>query len=82
MRAGRGAPLRATTSAAHLPGEFNQQSVGGLWRPRAAQRDPSKRDGRGTFRPVASRSMRFADVFNGATWEISVYLDLDTGEVN
>jgi len=26
--------------------------------------------------------MRFADVFNGATWEISVYLDLDTGEVN
>ena len=38
--------------------------------------------GGGLFRPFASRSMRFADVFNGATWEISVYLDLDTGEVN
>jgi len=31
-----GAPLRATTSAVHVPGEFNQQSIGGLWRPRVA----------------------------------------------
>jgi hypothetical protein len=44
-----GAPLRATTSAVHLTGEFNQQSIGGLgghvWR----QRDPNKRAGRADF---------------------------------